>query len=428
MYPDEATTTSLLLAPPPLASVVPAAAMVYTDLPTLRGLSSPADYGSGVEYADGLLDQLFAAQRGGVGLQIGLWLGGSAGCRRINSGRWDDRIQNLVDYLSGCSAPKIFLRIGYEFDNPSFGYSDAPEQYVKAYRKLVNAIRRSPAKSKVLSVWHSWAAPKVHPLEAFWPGDAYVDWVGVSVFQQLYPWANANVNSSEWAGGTRADVEEVLRFAAAHGRKPTMIAESTPFGGIDHLRGTVPSSNSNGTARGATTTGPSQSDPWERWYGPILELIDRYDVGMWSYIDCDWDALPMWRGVGFGESRVASDAAVMEKWRRVVVNGGRRGRGRNFLMAGSMRHCGRGGGTTSSSSESLLGLPNAVEGEAFPSSMEGTGSSVVPLLFGVVIGFIFASLLSSTRSDGNKCFGGTPSSRDGTDEATEVTPILLSPS
>ena len=392
-----------------MSSFMPAAAMVYTDLETLRGLSRPTDYGSGIEYADGILDNLFA--RNDVGLQIGLWLGGSSGCQKINAGDWDDQIENLMDYLSGCSASKVFLRIGYEFDNESFGYSDKPNEYVRAFRKLVRAIRKSPCKSKVLSVWHSWGAPKVHSLESFWPGEEYVDWVGVSVFQQLYPWANDNHEvDSDWAGGTMADVEEVLHFAKSRGNKPTMIAESTPFGGIDMVTD--------------ESLAYEKSNPWERWYGPTLELIDKFDIKMWSYIDCDWESQPMWHGVGFGESRVSSNPRVMEKWRDLVVNGGH-GNRRKFLMAGSMKRCGQGGG----SSESLLGLRRVFDSKAFLSSpvIEGRGTlgRNASLLLCIVIGFILASLLFSKRTT---CRGHgyeiIPGSTDAKEEATKFNPIL----
>ena len=43
----------------PIQSFAPAAAMVYTDLENLKGLIKPTDYGSGVEFADGILNSLF---------------------------------------------------------------------------------------------------------------------------------------------------------------------------------------------------------------------------------------------------------------------------------------------------------------------------------------------------------------------------------
>ena len=46
-------------------------------------------------------------------------------------------------------------------------------------------------------------------LESFYPGDDVVDWIGVSIFQQVLPW------SPFWAG-TVKDVENVLDFARVH--------------------------------------------------------------------------------------------------------------------------------------------------------------------------------------------------------------------
>ena len=203
---------------------VPAAYMVYTDIQSLDGLWEPTDYGSGVEYADGVLDLFDSApsrptddaasnQRplAQSGLQIGLWLNGTTGCFDIASGNLDGRVRDLATYLDQSRARRIFLRIGYEFDNPLFGYDD-PRMYVVAFRKLVTTIRNSVEKetrNRVIFVWHSWAAPMASDdlsLEKYYPGDNYVDWIGVSIFQQVLPW------SPDW-GGTKKDVEKVLRFA-----------------------------------------------------------------------------------------------------------------------------------------------------------------------------------------------------------------------
>jgi len=305
--------------------------MVYTDLRTLRGLDKPTDYGSGVEYANGLTDNLFANQ--GVGLQIGLWLDGAAGCDEINSGLKDNQIQKLVHYLNNCNATQIFLRIGYEFDNPQFGYSSNPSSYIEAYRRIVDAIRSSSSgMDNIQFVWHSWAAPRASKdltLNNFYPGDEYVDWIGVSIFQQVYPW-------SRWEAGTMNDIDEVMQFASARG-KPTMIAESTPFGGIDMDT--------------YETKTYHETDPWNRWFGKVLDIIDKYDVSMWCYINCDWDAQPMWHGVGFGETRISSNDDVMRKWQKHVITNehghssnsddGKKHSHRSFLMAGSLQDCGQ---------------------------------------------------------------------------------------
>jgi len=51
-----------------MTSFAPAVAMVYTDLKGLQGLDDPVDYGSGVEYADGIINSIFSDSS--VGLQV----------------------------------------------------------------------------------------------------------------------------------------------------------------------------------------------------------------------------------------------------------------------------------------------------------------------------------------------------------------------
>jgi hypothetical protein len=188
----------------PRSCFAPAAVMVYTDIQSLVGLDKPVDYGSGIEYANGLLESVFQGQD--VGLQIGLWLNGTEGCRQVVKGQLNHQIERLFQYLQHCKASIVFLRVGYEFDNPSFRYSDPP-LYRQAFHWLVDACEQAKwsCRRKVKFVWHSWgAAGSVAPLQTFYPGDDVVDWIGVSIFQQVF--SNSSIEY----------VERVLSFAADH--------------------------------------------------------------------------------------------------------------------------------------------------------------------------------------------------------------------
>ncbi|KAG7348473.1 cellulase H protein [Nitzschia inconspicua] len=297
-----------------LQDFVPAAVMTYTDIHKLQGLTEPADYGSGIEYTQGLVEAFPHSA-----LQIGLWLNGTSGCQDILDGKLDSQIHALFDFIGRQSSiPKVFLRVGYEFDNPWFGFSDSPSTYQAAFRQVVadceRQLGRRKCHTKVAFVWHSWAAPRTVPsLNAFYPGNDVVDWVGVSIFQQLYPWANARKNDSDasntFAGGSLEHVKEVLDFAKAN-EKPIMIAESTPYGGI-HVAAT-------GVAKGyfddSSSEGQNGDILWELWYQKTIDLIERYDISMWSYINCDWDSQPMWRGIGFGDTRISSSRLITMNW------------------------------------------------------------------------------------------------------------------
>eukprot|EP00586_Coscinodiscus_wailesii_P008419 CAMPEP_0172523800 /NCGR_PEP_ID=MMETSP1066-20121228/293850_1 /TAXON_ID=671091 /ORGANISM="Coscinodiscus wailesii, Strain CCMP2513" /LENGTH=459 /DNA_ID=CAMNT_0013306891 /DNA_START=77 /DNA_END=1456 /DNA_ORIENTATION=- len=341
----------------PLSSFTPAAVMVYTSLFSIEnGTSLPFDYGSGIEYADGLLNDLFRDQH--VGLQIGLMLEGSEGCDKINNGLVDDQIKLLAQYLESSTASRIFLRVGYEFDNPSFGFSDNPDSYVSAFRRIVTAVKLELSNSqrrhdvaRVFFVWHSWAAPMSNKftLMDFYPGDEYVDWIGVSIFQQVY---------SGSAIGTVEHVKGVLDFAYLH-NKPTMIAESSPFGGF------------------------AKTDPWDNWYEKVLNIVNEYDISLWSYINCDWESQRERRGLGFGESRISANDEISNRWRKDVIGDTSR-----FLGAGSLLDCGGGIGDKISMRRGDWGLAMTT-----PVQGHGEWSTMRELVFCSTGMFVVAGLI-----------------------------------
>ena len=171
-------------------------------------------------------------------------------------------------------------------------------------------------------MWHAWgfapAGDARADAAAWWPGDDVVDWVGVSLFQQAYAAraaGNRSAAAAARAGGdpyaldthTWAFAERVGELARARA-KPLMVAEATPFGGLD----------CGGCARGA------DDDIWNAWFEPVFDFVARHDARALSYISCDWERGPMWRGMGWGDTRLdgplADDAAdgaagVRARWR-----------------------------------------------------------------------------------------------------------------
>lgn len=110
-----------------------------------------------------------------------------------------------------------------------------------------------------------------------------------------------------------------------------MIAESTPFGGIGLKQA------SKDVSKFLAKNGYDHDD-WERWYGKVIDVINKYDVSMWSYINCNWESEPMWRNVGFGETRLSSNDHVMSHWFEQVARNGVADR--TFLFGGSLENCG----------------------------------------------------------------------------------------
>jgi hypothetical protein len=58
---------------------------------------------------------------------------------------------------------------------------------------------------------------------------------------------------------------------------------------------------------------------------PVFPL-GRHDVKAFCYIDRDWEALPRWRGKGWGDSRIHADDLVKANWLKEIS-------GRRYLKA-----------------------------------------------------------------------------------------------
>jgi hypothetical protein len=253
----------------------PGGTMVYTNIaaPTL-GLVVPfANVGDGTQDM-----QHYLAAYPNATVNVGLYLVDQLD--NINLGVHDTNIDLLADLLSDADRP-VYLRIGYEFDGPWNHYEPGP--FVLAWQRIVNRFRAKGV-TNVAFVWHSatslygrWGN---HPIDAWYPGDCYVDWGGVSIFDQPYQ------GTAGWAL-----VNELVDFAHAHGL-PALIAESTPIG--KH-----------------TPTDDAQT-LWDQWYGPVFDFIATKDIRLFSYINANWEGYGNWPG--WGDSRVEQNPALKAMW------------------------------------------------------------------------------------------------------------------
>jgi beta-mannanase len=177
----------------------------------------------------------------------------------VVQGTYDANIEKIGLWIKKAKVP-VFLRIGYEFDLPQSAYD--PQAYQAAFRYIVDKFRALEVPN-VAFVWHSQCSTNfTGSIMDWYPGDDYVDWVGVSIFQ---------TNQIPRA-------MEIRALAKEHG-KPFMIAESTPMGlALDF----------------------SRSD----WFSKIFRLIDSEDVEAFCYINSNWEATPMFKGQNWGDARL----------------------------------------------------------------------------------------------------------------------------
>jgi len=98
----------------------------------------------------------------------------------ILSGYLDDYLKEFALKLKNINKP-IFLRYAHEFDNPFYPWYDNRENaaslFIKAWRH-VNTIFKENRADNVIWIWNPWKSKNV---VEFFPGNEYVDWLGVNI-------------------------------------------------------------------------------------------------------------------------------------------------------------------------------------------------------------------------------------------------------
>ena len=212
-------------------------------------------------------------------LQSAMWMVGKwEVAEKASLGMYDKVVKKYASWAKKVDRP-IYLRIGYEFDGVHNELD--PITYKKAYKHIVNVLREEGA-DNIAFVWHSYAGTPYqgHPVSAWYPGDDYVDWVGISVFGHAYS-----------KDGFGADCDAVLSFAKEH-KKPVMIAESNPIHGIS----------------------ADNEDVWEQWYVNYFNFIHEKNIKAISFINEDWPRTGIGGISDWKDSRLYNNEKIADAW------------------------------------------------------------------------------------------------------------------
>ncbi len=249
--------------------IVPGGLMFYTSIQTMDGLDKPANYGAGIQHA-----QYFIDSYPHTVIQLGLYMVGALD--DTLSGKYDKNILKLADWLKNVGTP-VYLRIGYEFDLPENNYD--PATYKEVFRYIVDHLRAQGVHN-VAYVWHTSCQIESHgdPLD-WYPGDDYVDWFAVSLFNPMQI----------------AIAKKFAIMALVH-NKPLMIAESTPAGLY-------------------TEEGKKE------YFRHYFDFINEYDVKIVCYINSNWNSYPLFKAQNWGNARLQDDPAIKNIWLKETANG-----------------------------------------------------------------------------------------------------------
>lgn len=174
-------------------------------------------------------------------VQLGLYIVGSE--HEIAAGLWDADIERFCKDLNRLGYP-LYIRIGYECNGAHNNYD--PTAYKAAFIRITNALRAHNVEAATVFnvIQGPWAA--------WYPGDAYVDWMSINAF-------------SVW-NIQHPDTPAFLADAHARG-KPVMIGEAGPTW---------------------WHTDQGQAS-WDGYFVPYFSLIENWPgIKNFCYINANW--------------------------------------------------------------------------------------------------------------------------------------------
>lgn len=166
------------------------------DIAAVFEASDSWDNIDGAEWQLGPWSQWVAAKPGrNISLAVPLLPPHGATLAACSAGQYDVYWANLANNLSSYRLDRAYLRLGWEMDGSWYAWA-APQgsgkeaHYAGCFRRVVQVMRRTQPANQWKFVWNpttAWSNPLY--LETVWPGNAYVDLVGVDLYDQS--WASS---------------------------------------------------------------------------------------------------------------------------------------------------------------------------------------------------------------------------------------------
>jgi endoglucanase len=145
----------------------------------------------------------------------------------IQDGTFDVNMATICDILDGFQSP-VTIRWAHEMEERSGQFIWAgwePDVYIGAFRRMVDVCRAEAPDIDVM-----WSPLGLEDFEVYYPGDDYVDVVGLSVFG-LQPWEEQILGAER---SFREILEPRYERALAFG-KPIVVAELGYVGDAEYV-------------------------------------------------------------------------------------------------------------------------------------------------------------------------------------------------
>jgi len=283
----------------------PAGVTMYTDLYSMAGLNDITNYGAG---DIGLQESMNKYPNSA--LSIGFWMREESdgqgedhpnGLTELVNGQHNDKLDKFAAFAKKNTPRPIYLRIGYEFDGPWNNYD--PGRYKAGYRYIVDYLNGKDV-TNVAYVWQSatWGSNAPNIIDNYYPGDKYVDYVGLSFF--FY--------SEEY----NADNLDYILQYSRNKKKPIMVAEaSAQYYEFDQ-----------GTYHYEGITSLGSQKIWDQYFEKqLIPFIDNNSdvIRALAWINADWQSQPLWSNSGthWGDTRIEADQLISKNWNTYINSG-----------------------------------------------------------------------------------------------------------
>lgn len=207
-----------------------------------------------------------------ISLELWTWHGGRKGTYlpAINEGKYDTFFKTWAKAAQK-HGRRVLLRFGFEFNGDWFTWSGDPKSYVKAWRRVRHIFNENGA-NNVEWVWspNIVSCPDQHNnnMHLYYPGDDYVDWVGVDG----YNFGEHHDQWHHWQSFEEIYSDLLKSFAIKYRTKPLMIAE---FGAA-----------------------PGKGNQRPIWIRKAFQYIQQYPqvkAAVWFHLDKRREGEPDWR-------------------------------------------------------------------------------------------------------------------------------------
>jgi beta-mannanase len=212
-------------------------------------------------------------------------------CAQITKGIYDEELFCLTEKIKDYKNP-VFLRIGYEFNNPTHNY--LPEEFILAWRYIVYFFRKNNVQN-VAFVWNCCTAfnREIDEIMDYYPGDGYVDWFSDNLFGKKHFTETEN---------PKIITKDFLEQAEKH-KKPVMIGESSP----------------------AKTGVDNGKESWNEWFKPYFRWIEEHPIiKAFCYINWDWGKdwkKPEWLNGRIEENEEVRSRYIKELSKKKYIHG-----------------------------------------------------------------------------------------------------------